>query len=128
MCICFSTDSQLHIYFKKINNLIKIAKKSNRQQIANTLVSILDEIKEVYSILGFFEQQPENFIREMREKYLNKIDMKEDYIIEQINNRTEAKKEKNFALADKIREELDEKGIILNDTVDGTNWDIKALY
>ena len=40
----------------------------------------------------------------------------------------EAKKEKNFELADQIRADLDEKGIILNDTVNGTTWDIKELY
>ena len=39
-----------------------------------------------------------------------------------------ARKEKNFELADKIRTELDSKGIILNDTVNGTTWDIKELY
>ena len=64
----------------------------------------------------------------MREKYLNKIGLKQEFITEKINERAEAKKEKNFELADKIRTELDEKGIILNDTINGTTWDIKALY
>ena len=27
-----------------------------------------------------------------------------------------------------IKKELDKKGIILNDTINGTTWDIKALY
>ena len=31
-------------------------------------------------------------------------------------------------IADSIRAKLDEQGIILNDTVNGTTWDIKALY
>ena len=120
--------AQLHIYFKYINNLIKTAKKDNRAKIANTLANILAEIKEVYAVLGFFQQEPETFTQEMREKHLNKIGLKQEFIIEKINKRTEAKKEKNFELADKIRTELDEKGIILNDTVNGTTWDIKVLY
>ena len=120
--------AQLHVYFKYINNLMKIAKKNNREQIANTLASILEQIQEVYGVLGFFKQEPENFIQEMREKYLNKIGVEEIYITEQINKRAEAKKDKNFELADQIRAELDEKGIILNDTINGTTWDIKALY
>ena len=33
-----------------------------------------------------------------------------------------------FDTADSIRAKLDEQGIILNDTVNGTTWDIKALY
>ena len=123
-----SAISQLHVYFKYINNLFKIAKKNNRQQIANTLAKILVEIKEVYGVLGFFKQEPKKFVQEMREKYLKKIGLEATYILNEIFKRTEAKKNKDFELADKIRNELDEKGIILNDTVNGTTWDIKALY
>jgi cysteinyl-tRNA synthetase len=44
-------------------------------------------------------------------------------IIEQINIRNEAKKLKNWELADKIRNELKNKGILLEDTPDGkTKW------
>lgn len=120
--------SQLHVYFKYINNLMKMAKKNNREQIANTLASVLKEIKEVFGVLGFFEQNPEKFTKEMREKYLNKIGLEANYITNEIAKRADAKKEKNFELADQIRTELDEKGIILNDTVNGTTWDIKELY
>lgn len=120
--------AQLHVYFKYINNLIKSANKSNRQQIANSLANILDEIKEVFGVLGFFKQEPEKFTQEMREKYLNKMGLQVNDITDEIFRRAEAKKEKNFELADKIRAELDSKGIILNDTVNGTTWDIKELY
>ena len=120
--------AQLHVDFKYINNLIKIAKKNNRQQIANTLANILVEIKEVFGVLGFFQQEPEKFVEELRAKYLNKIGLDANYITTEIDKRAEAKKEKNFELADKIRAELDSKGIILNDTVNGTTWDIKELY
>ena len=123
-----ATIAQLHIYFKYINNLLKSAKKDNRQQIANTLAKILEELKETYGVLGFFKQEPEKITQEMREKYLNKLGLTTDYINEKIAKRAEAKKERNFEQADKIRAELDEKGIILNDTTDGTVYDIKALY
>ena len=45
-----------------------------------------------------------------------------------IDERKDAKKNKDYETADKIRSELDSQGIILNDTVNGTVWDIKALY
>ena len=54
--------------------------------------------------------------------------MNEEEIEQLINKRKEAKKEKNFDEADKIRNDLDSKGIILNDTIEGTIWDIKELY
>ncbi|MAG91720.1 cysteine--tRNA ligase [Candidatus Woesearchaeota archaeon] len=39
-----------------------------------------------------------------------------------INEREKARKEKDFSKADKIREELKEKGIVLEDTKDGVRW------
>lgn len=46
----------------------------------------------------------------------------EDEIKSQIQSRADAKKSKNYALADKIRKELEEKGVILEDTKDGVTW------
>ena len=46
----------------------------------------------------------------------------ERYILEKIEERKAAKKEKNFARADEIRAELLEKGIVLEDTREGVKW------
>jgi len=46
----------------------------------------------------------------------------EQYINEMISKRAEAKKAKDFATADAIREELAAKGIVLKDTREGTKW------
>lgn len=48
----------------------------------------------------------------------------EAYIIEKIEERKSAKKEKDFAKADAIREELLSKGISIKDTREGTIWEI----
>lgn len=46
----------------------------------------------------------------------------ESYVSEMIAKRAEAKKNKDFATADAIRDELKDKGIILKDTREGTTW------
>ena len=46
----------------------------------------------------------------------------EEYITGKIEERRNAKKEKDFARADAIRNELLEKGIVLEDTREGTKW------
>lgn len=46
----------------------------------------------------------------------------EQYINEMISKRAQAKKAKDFATADAIREELAAKGIVLKDTREGTTW------
>jgi len=39
-----------------------------------------------------------------------------------IEERQKARKEKNWALADKIRDDLKQQGIILEDTPEGVKW------
>ncbi len=46
----------------------------------------------------------------------------EQYILAMIEERKAAKKEKNFARADEIRNELLEKGVALEDTREGVKW------
>ncbi len=46
----------------------------------------------------------------------------EDEILELIEKRTEARKNKDYKLADEIRDKLREKGIILEDTQEGVKW------
>lgn len=120
--------ANLHGIFKYSNGAIKAANKGNREKTANTLKEILEKVKDAYKVLGFFTQEPEKFIAELKVKYLGKLNMTEEEILKTIEERKAAKAEKNYALADEIRALLDEKGIILNDTAAGTVWDIKALY
>ena len=52
------------------------------------------------------------------------LDIDEDFILAKIEERTAAKKAKDFAKADAIRDELLEMGISLKDTRDGVKWEI----
>ena len=46
----------------------------------------------------------------------------DDEIERLIEERQKARKEKNWALADKIRDDLKNRGIILEDTPQGVKW------
>ena len=120
--------ANLYNIFKYANNIIKSSNKTLREKTANTIANLLEEIKRVYGVLGLFKQNPEEFVKEMKLKYLSKLGIEVNYIESKIEERMEAKKNKDYTLADTIREELDNKGILLNDTKDGTVWDIKELY
>ncbi|HPF82891.1 MAG TPA: cysteine--tRNA ligase [Bacilli bacterium] len=49
----------------------------------------------------------------------------ETYILNKIEERKVAKNNKDYALADQIREELDSKGIVIKDTREGTTYTLK---
>ena len=66
-------------------------------------------------LLGILFQSPEEWFKGGK-------DSDEAEIEAQIATRAQAKKDKNWALADEIRNKLKEQGIILEDTPQGTTW------
>lgn len=81
--------------------------KSNEND--TTKKSIISEFDKVLSL-------------DLTKKEEKEIDTK--YIDDMINKRNEAKNNKDYALADSIRNELLEKGIILKDTREGTIYEV----
>ena len=68
------------------------------------------------SVLGIFQDKSFNQVSdEMQQKI-------EGLIIKREN----AKKDKNFDMADQIRNELNELGIEIKDTSEGTSWNVKS--
>ena len=113
--------------FKYVNNLLK-NNKIEIDEKAYILNKIKNEIVRCYNVIGIFKEDANELIEDLKSKYINKLDIKVEDIEQEIINRAVAKSEKNYDVADRIRKELDEKGIILNDSKEGTTWDIKELY
>lgn len=116
------------------NNIEKYQKKfkqqlSNDLNTANALTILYEVIKteelsntEKIELIKNFDQVLSLNLLE------NKIDIGIDetkYIEEMIKKRNEAKKNKDYNLADKIRDELLEKNITLIDTREGTKYEIR---
>ena len=76
----------------------------------------LSNLKVILNSLGLLEDHPNNYF-----KY-GSIDFLVDEIENFINERAEARKNKNFKLADKIRDDLLGKGILLEDLDGKTIW------
>ncbi|MDD4066927.1 MAG: cysteine--tRNA ligase [Clostridia bacterium] len=117
-----SAISELFQTFKYLNTLIKENKD------LNILKAIKNEIIRVYSVIGLLQEDPARFVLSLKNKHLKKANLTVEEIEKLISERTNVKQEKNYVKADEIRNELDAKGIILNDSASGTNWDFKELY
>ncbi|MDI9245780.1 cysteine--tRNA ligase [Marinobacter sp. CHS3-4] len=68
-------------------------------------------------ILGLLQQDPEAYFQAGVDGELSA-----DEIETMIQARTDARKNKDFAEADRIRDELASKGVILDDSREGTSW------
>lgn len=87
-------------------NLLKADEVANSEKI-----KLIEDFEQVLSLDLLKEEEVKEVHDEMAE-----------YIEEMIQKRQEAKKNKNYQLADAIRAELLEKGIMLEDTRQGVNW------
>lgn len=93
---------------------------------ANAITLVYDCLKSVTNditkkeIIKYFDQ-----VLSLNLTEKEKTDIDEKYILEMINKRNEAKKNKDYNLADEIRQELDSQGIILKDTREGTTYEVK---
>jgi cysteinyl-tRNA synthetase len=75
-------------------------------------------LKELGGVLGLLQEHPESWLKGAGET-AGLADPAVDTLIQQ---RLEARKAKNWAEADRIREELKQAGVILEDTAQGTTW------
>jgi len=100
---------------------------SRYRELTSEEVSLLRECletiqREIGSLLGIGEEDPERFFRLERERKLKFLGKSLEEIEELIERRFKARLEKNFELADQIREELKSLGIELKDTREETFW------
>jgi cysteinyl-tRNA synthetase len=99
----FSTSEALAVLFDLANEL----NKTKSPETARLL-------KQLAGVLGLCQRDPELFLQG---------DTKQTLDIEAlIQARTEAKQAKDFAKADGIRKELQDAGIVLEDSPQGTTW------
>ncbi|ARK28493.1 cysteine--tRNA ligase [Halalkalibacter krulwichiae] len=93
--------------------LFDLAKEANRY---------LREDKSNKEVLERFLQQFDEFATVLGITVREQKELLDDEIEQLIEKRNQARKDKDFALADQIRDDLKEQGIILEDTAQGVRW------
>jgi cysteinyl-tRNA synthetase len=86
-----------------------------------------EKLKGIGSVLGLFNTAPGDYFEKQRLKGIYELEIDEEEILRMIEERANARSEKNWTLADDIRNRLTEKGIVLEDKPEGTIWKVKIL-
>lgn len=124
----FNTAQALGILFDLRMSLQRFLEQRGRKMLkgpsAVLAFSALDMLKRYGKILGVLERSPEAFWEEQRRLKVKQVGMSEKEIETWISKRQEARREKNFEEADRIRAMLADKGVLLEDTPQGTRWKI----
>jgi cysteinyl-tRNA synthetase len=120
----FNTALALGHIFELIRDVNRfLDNKPSRQKAKELLLETKELLAETGSILNIFSRAPDEWRRALMES--KKIGLSEKDILDRIKERHDARQRKDWAMADIIRKELEEKGIILEDKKDRTEWKVK---
>lgn len=109
----FATPESMAVLFDLARSLntARVADDKNKINEAATL------LKSLAAVLGLLQAHADEFL-----KAGGKDELSADAIEKLIAERIQAKKDKNFARSDEIRDELKAQGVVLEDTRSGTTW------
>jgi cysteinyl-tRNA synthetase len=93
---------------------------------AALLVEGARRLKELAGILGLLQAPPESFFAEQQRLHLAAAGIDAKEVERLVAERTRARKEKNWARADEIREMLGRMSVTLEDGAGGTKWRIRS--
>ena len=125
-------DLNTPLYFSSIFNVVREFNKYYKigQKITPELVSIAklfyEFIKNKAKTLNLLEQTPAgSFLKKLDDLLLNAKNIKREEIDKLVNERTQARKNKDYKKSDLLRKNLTGLGIELHDTKDETFWEVK---
>lgn len=117
-----------HIFevVKALNTIRQALPEKPAETDVELLRSGAEKIKELAGIMGLLQHDPVAYIRAKQEKILAQLDIDEENIKKLIDNRTEAREQKNWTRADEIRDQLLSHNIEIKDESDGTtSWQVR---
>ena len=106
-------DMNTPLYISKLHDLFHQSQSGNKDK--------KKEFNKACRLIGLFNETPEE-----RAKFKkNRVNVSEEIILSKIKEREQAKKNGNYELADKIRDELNKEGIEIKDEKGTTTWNYK---
>jgi cysteinyl-tRNA synthetase len=121
----FNTALALGHIFELIREINKFLDSRPSGPRAKELVSRTKAILiELGGVLNIFQRTPEEWYGALMK--VKNVGLHEQDIHDRISARQEARNRKDWDTADKIRKELEARGIVLEDKKDGTAWKIKV--
>ena len=113
----FNTPVALSVLFDLARELNKV-KENNREKTAQLAATL----RYLGGLLGILQDDPDAFLKGGAIAGSGTVSLSNEQIEQQIQARLDAKRNKDWATADRIRDALKEQGVILEDVPGGTNW------
>lgn len=121
----FNTAAALgHLFemFRFANDLT--TKKKKLPGRINTLTEIRRAMAQIASILGILEEEPVTVLEELRTRDIKRLKIDTSAVNALLEERSQARVNKDWARADEIRHELARLGVTVMDSLTGTTWKV----
>jgi cysteinyl-tRNA synthetase len=115
----------LHGLFTEMNLLLDRAPGVDRDQVACTLAELRAEVRPFGQVLGIFQETPAQWLLRRRERLVARRGLDQAHIEALIAERAAARKAKDWARADALRDALLALGVELRDGSGGTAWKVR---
>jgi cysteinyl-tRNA synthetase len=110
---------------RTINRLSATKKFTKKPDLVAQVKDLHATIIELGSVLGILGSQPQEWLEKVKLAGLAGLDITREEIEQLIEERLDARQNKDFERGDQIRAELEERGIELLDSREGTSWKLK---
>ena len=117
----FNTPRALAFIFDEIHALNRRLDEGKTAGLSARVLAM----KSAGEVLGLFQEKAELFLSRKRERWMRNHGLSAQVIEELIQRRDRARSAKQWQEADRIRAELQERGITLEDTPGGTIWKVR---
>jgi len=121
----FNSAQAIGIIFDSVK---KINRRLNNNNISSESMQIIkkgyEDILRIGDILGILTESPSLYFTGKKLSGIEKGSIDSDLIDKMVLERSAARKEKDWARADQIRQELEDMNIIIEDSTEGTVWKI----
>ncbi|HEY3303350.1 MAG TPA: cysteine--tRNA ligase [Candidatus Binatia bacterium] len=117
----FNTPRAVALLFDEVRSLNRLMDEGKAAELGSRVAAL----KNVGEALGLLQDSPQAFFNRKKERWLRQSGVAPRDIEELIRRREQARKQKQWQEADRIRAELQERGIIIEDTSGGTLWKVK---
>ena len=107
---------------KKGNKLLDEAPDQLENSVKADLTQVRKDMADIAGILGIFLKSPSDWFADKKEKGVAEMAVDPATVEALIAERTRARKDRNFARADEIRDQLQQMNIVLEDGPSGTTW------
>lgn len=108
-------DFNTPVAFSVLFELVREINRHRDQQELDTAAAFAAQLKRLAGILGFLQQDPLHFLQAGVDEYAKEIEAL-------IAARKSARDQRNWQEADRIRNQLTEMGVVLEDNAQGTVW------